>query len=93
MRLYHQFDLNLREIEEMGREFLSIPPYLIEELTKKLTKRGYTVLKSSADFMGLPQSITVIKEFTGPFAILFSKKIKEDFDAVSGKLGIKKLFE
>lgn len=77
----------------MGRELLAIPPYLVEELITDLTKRGYTVLKSSAYYMGIPQSITVIKDFTGPFVTKFSAKVQHDFNAVSRALGIERLFE
>ena len=93
MRLHHQFDLNVSNVKLFGRELLVIPPYVIEELTTNLSKKGYTVLKSSAYFMGIPQSITVVKEFTGPFVIQFANKIRNDFDNVSKKLGIRELFE
>ncbi|MBI2656842.1 hypothetical protein HYX03_03825 [Candidatus Woesearchaeota archaeon] len=93
MKMHHQFDLNFSIIRPMGRELLTIPPYLVEELITKLTKRGYTVLKSSAYHMGIPQSITVIKEFTGPFVTKFSAKVQHDFNAVARALGIERLFE
>lgn len=93
MRLQQQFDLNRGSITALGREFLTIPPYIIEELVVGLTKKGYTVLKSSINFMGIPRSITVVKEFTGPFVTSFSLKIREDFRNVSQRLGIERLFE
>ena len=93
MRLHHQFDLNTNNLNQFGRDLLTIPPYLIEELVSSLSKNGYTVLKSSAYYMGIPQSITVVKEFTGPFASQFANKIRNDFDNVSKKLGIRELFE
>ena len=93
MKLHQQFDLNLKTINDFGRELLAIPPYIIEEMVVNLTKRSYTVIKSSAHYMGIPQSITVIKDFTGPFVTRFSMKIREDFSDVSKALGIEKLFE
>jgi len=93
MKLHHQFDLNNESIVSLGRERMSIPPYMIEELVTSMTKKGYTVLKSSAYYMGIPQSIIVVKEFTGPFVTHFTGKIKKDFDAVSKKLGIGELFK
>ena len=70
-----------------------MPPYTIEELVSNLSKKGYTVLKSSAYHTGIPQIITIVKEFTGPFVSQFTNKIKDDFDAVSKKLGIREMFE
>ena len=93
MKIHQQFDLNAKTIKSTGRELLTIPPYLVEELVTNLTKKGYMVLMSSANFMGLPQSITVIKDFTGPFVSKFSAKINGDFNAVSKRLGIENLFE
>ncbi|MBI2656096.1 hypothetical protein HYX06_06770 [Candidatus Woesearchaeota archaeon] len=93
MRLHHQFDLNTRILNSFGKDKIALPPYLIEDLITKLSKEGYTVLKSSAYFMGIPQSIIVVKEFTGPFVSQFASKIRNDFDSVSRKLGIRELFE
>ena len=93
MRLHQQFDINTRNLAVLGRDILAIHPYAIEELITSLSKRGYTVLKSSSYYMGIPQSLTIIKEFTGPFASLFANKIREDFDNVSKKLGIREMFE
>lgn len=93
MRLHHQFDLNANNINSMGRDLLTIPPFIIEELISNLSKNGYTVLKSSAYYMGIPKSITVVKEFTGPFVSQFASKIRNDFERVSEKLGIRELFE
>lgn len=93
MKMHRQFDLNVNNVKLFGRDLLVIPPYVIEELTSNLSKKGYTVLKSSAYFMGIPQSITVVKEFTGPFVTQFASKIRNDFENVSNKLGIRELFE
>lgn len=93
MKVHHQFDLNIGNVKLFGRELLVVPPYVIEELISNLSKKGYTVLKSSAYFMGIPQSITVVKEFTGPFVSHFTNKMRDDFDSVSKKLGINELFE
>lgn len=93
MRLHHQFDLNMGAVKAFGKDMLALPPYLIEELMAKLSKEGYTVLKSSAYFMGIPQSITIVKEFSGPFVSQFANKIRNDFENVSKKLGIRELFE
>jgi len=93
MRLHQQFDLNLSIMRPLGRELITIPPYLVEELILSLSKRGYQVLKSSAYFMGIPQSITVVNDFTGPFVSKFSTKIRDDFASISKSLGIENLFE
>ena len=93
MKLHQQFDLKQDVIGPIGRELFEIPPYLIEQLITNLSKRGYTILKSSADYMGIPKSITIVKEFPGQFVMQFTTKIKDDFKAVSRKLGIEGLFE
>ena len=67
-------------------------PSLVDKLIKQLLKEGYIVVESPIRFMGIPQSITIIRNFTGPFATHFSMKLKEDFDAVSRAIGIEKLF-
>ena len=97
MKLHQQFDLNFRVLKIEG--FNDIPravnevPVLVEKLIKNLIKKGYIVIESSAHHMGVPQSITVIKDFTGPFASLFSSKMKNDFKNVSRTLSIEKLFD
>ena len=97
MKLHQQFDLNLDIVKI--ENFNDIPkaineiPLLVEKLTKDLLERGYIVIESSAKHMGIPQSIIVIKDFTGPFVTKFSTKIQNDFNAVSKTLGIEKLFE
>jgi len=93
MKLHQEFSLNPNAIKPLGRELFVTPPHLIEELITSMTKKGYRVLKSSIYFMGIPQSITVVKEFSGPFVSHFANKIRDDFEAVSRKLGIKELFE
>ena len=93
MKLHHQFDLNMGILNSFGKGRIALPPHIVEDLIAKLSKEGYTVLKSSAYFMGIPQSVTVVKEFTGPFASQFANKIRNDFDSVSRKLGIRELFE
>lgn len=95
MRLHQQFDLNtevLRNLSGIPRKINEFPS-LVEKLTKDLIEDGYTVIKSAVYDIGVPRSITIIKEFTGPFATLFSTKIKKDFNSVSKALGIEKLFE
>ena len=97
MKLHQQFDLN-RKVFQMDN-FNDIPkavneiPVLVEKLIKNLLEEGYIVIESSARYMGIPQSITVVKDFTGPFVIKFSAKIQNDFNDVSKVLGIEKLFE
>ena len=93
MRLHQQFDLNTRNIALLGRDLFAMPPYVIEELISNLSKKGYIVLKSSAYQIGIPQSITIVKEFSGPFVSQFADKIRNDFDSVSRKLGIREMFE
>ena len=93
MRLHRQFDLNLNILKPLGRELFTVPPHIVEQLATKLSEKGYTVLKSSVYFMGIPQSITLAKDFTGPFVNKFSEKIRSDFLAVSKVLGIEKLFD
>ncbi len=91
--MHQQFDLNFSVMKGMGRDLLTIPPFIIEELVTNLSRKGYKVLQSSAYFMGLPQSITVVRDFTGPFVGKFSTKIREDFTSITKNLGIEKLFE
>ena len=93
MKLYHQFDLKNEILKPLGRDLFEVPPYVVEELVKNLSRKGYTILKSSANYMGIPKSITVVKEFTGPFVGQFTAKIKDDFRSISKKLGISELFE
>ncbi len=93
MKLHQQFDLNFGIIRALGRDLMTIPPYMIDKLVTDLTEKGYTVFKSSANFMGIPQSITVIKDFTGPFAARLAAKAKDDFNNISKSLGIENLFE
>jgi dienelactone hydrolase len=92
MRLHQQFDLNTRTSTILVRDSFSISPYTIEQLADNLSKKGYTVMKSSAYFRGMPKSITVVKEFSGPFVTHFTAKMKEDFNVASNELGIKELF-
>ncbi|MBI2654334.1 hypothetical protein HYX02_06020 [Candidatus Woesearchaeota archaeon] len=97
MKIHQQFDLNLNALNPKG--FHDIPrainevPVLVERMINELLEKGYIVIESSAKFMGVPQSITIIKDFTGPFVTQFSLKTKEDFKAVSRALGIERLFE
>lgn len=89
MKLHQQFDINFNDIPRTINEI----PILVEKLIKELLEKGYDVVKEGAYSAGIPQSITIIKEFTGPFVTQFSEKTKEDFNAVSKALGIEKLFE
>ena len=97
MKLHQQFDLNLKALKP--ESFNDIPrainemPVLTEKLIKNLLEQGYVVIESSARYMGIPKTITVIKDFTGPFATIFSTKINEDFNNRARKLGMEKLFE
>ena len=97
MKLHQQFDLNLKalkpdNVNEIPKVINELP-VLVEKLVKDLLREGYIVIESSAKYMGIPQSITIIKEFTGPFVLNFSSKVIEDFRAFSRKLGVEKLFE
>ena len=97
MKLYQQFDLNrkvlkidnLNDIPKAVNEM----PVLVEKLIKDLLEEGYIVIESSARYMGIPKTITIVKDFTGPFVTRFSAKIQHDFNALSRTLGIEKLFE
>lgn len=97
MKLYRQFDLNLENLKI--NNFNDVPraineiPILVEKLIKNLSDKGYEVVKEGVHFTGLPQSIAIIKDFTGPFVTNFSIKVKDDFDALSKTLGIESLFE
>jgi hypothetical protein len=97
MKLHQQFDLNLKALKP--ENFNDLPrainemPLLVEKLIKNLLEQGYIVIESSAKHMGIPKSITVIKDFTGPFATIFSSKINEEFNNLSKKLGVERLFE
>ncbi len=97
MKLHQQFDLNfdvlkVKNFNDISRAVNEIPA-LVEKLIKDLLERGYEVVKEGAHFTGLPQSITLVKEFTGPFVARFSIKAKEDIDSISRSLGIERLFE
>lgn len=97
MKIHQQFDLNLdvfkvKDINDIPRAVNEIP-VLVEKLIKDLLEEGYIVIESSARYMGVPQSITVIKDFTGPFVTRFSVKIQQDFNVISRALGIEKLFQ
>lgn len=92
MKLHQQFELNMGKINQLGKGLLNRPSYAVEDLVTSLSKKGYTVLKSSAYFMGIPQSITIVKDFTGPFVSHFTSKIKDDVDTASKNLGIRELF-
>lgn len=97
MKIHQQFDLNLRalkpeSIKDIPRAINELP-VLVEKLTRSLLEQGYVVIESSAKYMGVPKTITVIKDFTGPFTTIFSSKINDDFKAFSRKLGMEKLFE
>ncbi|MBI2541905.1 hypothetical protein HYV80_04300 [Candidatus Woesearchaeota archaeon] len=97
MKLHQQFDLNLRALKP--ENFNNIPrainmmPGLVEGLVKRLLGQGYVVIESSARYMGIPKSITVIKDFSGPFATMFSAKINEEFSSFSKRIGVERLFE
>ncbi|MBI3027171.1 hypothetical protein HYY70_03585 [Candidatus Woesearchaeota archaeon] len=92
MRIHQQFDLKIDKFNEIHK-VISEAPSLVEKLTKELIGQGYQVIMEGANQIGLPRSIIVIKEFTGPFATLFSTKIRNDFNAVSKALGIERVFE
>lgn len=97
MKLHRQFDLNmdvfgLQSINDIPKKINEIP-LLVEKLIRDLLEEGYIVIESSARHMGVPKSITVIKNFTGPFVTKFSTKIQDDFSDLSKALGIEKLFE
>ena len=97
MKLHQQFDLNLNALKIDN--FKEIPkavneiPVLVEKLIKDLLEEGYIVIESSASYMGIPKSITVVKDFTGPFVTRFSAKVQNDFNALSKTIGIDRLFE
>ena len=97
MKLHQQFDLNLKALNIDS--FNGVPqkineiPLLVEKLIKDLLEEGYIVIESSARYMGVPKSITVIKDFTGPFVTRFSAKLQNDFNDLSKRLGVEKLFE
>ena len=97
MKIHQQFDLNskaisLEKINDIPKAVNEIPA-LVEKLIKNLLQKGYIVIKEGASSFGVPNRITVIKEFNGPFVTHFSIKTKEDFTSVSRALGIEKLFE
>lgn len=97
MKLHQQFDLNLGilSVEKVSNipSAMGKAPVLVDRLVRKLAEKGYIVIESSIRYMGVPQSITVIKDFTGPFASLFSSKMRNDFRDISRALGIGKLFD
>ena len=94
--MHQQFDLNVemfRTASTDAIERVKEIPSLVEELTKDLIKRGYIVIESSSRYMGIPQSITVVKDFTGPFVLKICSEAKEDFKKASRALGLERLFE
>lgn len=97
MRLHQQFDLNPNEFSSGSLSHIpkkiSEANALVEKLVKDLLEEGYIIIESSARYMGVPKSITVVKDFTGPFASRFSAKVQHDFNAISKSLGIEKMFE
>ncbi|MBS3105122.1 hypothetical protein J4234_02600 [Candidatus Woesearchaeota archaeon] len=99
MKLYRQFDLNLNALNVGAFRDINMPkaineiPALVEKLIKDLLKDGYIVIESSAHHMGIPRSITVVRDFTGPFATKFSAKIQHDFNTLSNRIGVERLFE
>ncbi len=97
MKLHQQFDLNLNalKIDNLKdiHKAINDVPVLVKKLIKDLLEEGYIVIESSARHMGVPQSITVIKDFTGPFVTKFSAKVQNDFNSLSKTIGIEKLFE
>ena len=97
MKLHQQFDLNLKalkigNINDIPKAVNEIP-VLVENLIKNLLEEGYIVIESSARYMGIPKSITIVKDFTGPFVTKFSAKIQNDFNELSKAIGIDRLFE
>ena len=96
MKLHQQFDLRLDVLKENSISTLKNIkeiPVLIGELTKDLIKKGYIVVVESTNYGGIPHSITVVKDFTGPFVVNLSSKVKNDFKAVTRSLGIESFFE
>ena len=97
MKLHQQFDLNLKalkigNINDIPKAVNEIP-VLVENLIKNLLEEGYIVIESSARYMGIPKSITIVKDFTGQFVTKFSAKIQNDFNELSKAIGIDRLFE
>ena len=97
MKLQQQFALNLRALkpEKLNRlpRAVNEVPVLVEKMIKNLLEQGFVVIESSARYMGIPKTITVIRDFTGPFATMFSSKINEEFSNLSKRLGLERLFE
>ena len=91
MKVHQQFDLDVSALKKAAKESSAVSQK-IEELLFSLSKKGYTVLKSSSYVMGIPQSITIIKEATGSIASAITSSIKEDFDSVSERSGMQKVF-
>ena len=92
MKVHQQFDLNDRMLHSMRRDGFSIAPHKFEEFIALLSRKGYTIIKSSSYVMGIPQSITLIKETTELIAGNIASKIREDFKAVSERTGIGSIF-
>ena len=97
MKLHQQFDvnidsLNVKNFNNISRVINKIPD-LVENLIEELLEKGYFVIRDGSNQIGIPKSITLVKDFSGPFVTNFSLKMKEDFNSVSKALGIEKLFE
>ena len=93
MKLHQQFDLDLRKFDlgKLPQKAIKVHE-LIEQLVKSLVEEGYIVVMSSAKYMGIPKTITVIKDFTGPMVTFVSTKINDDFNSLAENLGIRKFF-
>ena len=94
MKVHQQFDLDLRKFDlgKLPQKAAEVPE-LIEQLVKSLVEEGYIVIMSSVKYMGIPKTITVVKDFTGPMVTYVSTKINDDFNSLAENLGIRKLFD
>ena len=79
--------VGVREIRGVGE--IGVVGIIEEELWGDLFRLKNSIIAKIRKH----KSITVIKNFTGPFVTQFSAKAKEDFDDASKALGIERLFE
>ena len=92
MRVYQQFDLDMGLVRKLVKEGL-IAPQKIEDLLISLSRKGYTVLKSTANFMGIPRSLTIVKDATASVGSTIATKVRDDFLKIASQLGVERLFE
>lgn len=92
MQVHERFRLNFERLLPLGRELLTFPPFLVEELADGMKKKGYGVFHSPEYWMGLPMSIVVVKNLQNESVKEGLEKIQSDLAVEETRLRIKGLF-